>query len=193
MKKWNVAAYLRLSSDDGDKVESNSISNQRSIIKQYTLKNNELKNISYYNISYYTDDGYLGTTFDRPDFKRLINDVSEQKINCVIVKDLSRFGRNYIEVGKYMEVFFPEFNVRFIAINDNIDSYKDPTSINNVIVSFKNLINDEYARDISNKVRSVLENKKIKGEFIGSTAPYGYLRDPNDKYKMKCKRKHLKI
>ena len=178
MKNWKVAAYLRLSSDDGDKAESNSIGNQRSIVKQYISKNRELNNIDYY-----IDDGYSGTTFDRPDFQKMINDIKDKKINCIIVKDLSRFGRNYIEVGNYIEQLFPQYNVRFIAINDNIDSYKDPKSVNNVIVPFKNLMNDEYARDISNKVRSVLDNKKINGQFIGSTAPYGYLKDPNNKYK----------
>ena len=188
MKNWKVAAYLRLSSDDGDKAESNSIGNQRSIVKQYISKNRELNNIDYY-----IDDGYSGTTFDRPDFQKMINDIKDKKINCIIVKDLSRFGRNYIEVGNYIEQLFPQYNVRFIAINDNIDSYKDPKSVNNVIVPFKNLMNDEYARDISNKVRSVLDNKKINGQFIGSTAPYGYLKDPNNKYKFIIDKKAARI
>ena len=188
MKKWKVAAYLRLSSDDGDKMESNSIGNQRSIIKQYVTNNKEIENVKYY-----TDDGFSGTTFDRPDFKNLINDIECERINCIIVKDLSRLGRNYIEVGKYMEDFFPKYNVRFIAINDNIDSYEDPKSINSVIVPFKNLMNDEYARDISNKVRSVLDNKKINGQFIGSTAPYGYIRDPDDKHKFIIDTKSARI
>jgi len=188
VKKWNVAAYLRLSSDDGDKAESNSIGNQREIVKQYISKNKELSNIDYY-----VDDGYSGTTFDRPDFQKMINDIKDKKINCIIVKDLSRFGRNYIEVGNYIEQLFPQYNLRFIAINDNIDSYKDPKSVNNVIVPFKNLMNDEYARDISNKVRSVLDNKKINGQFIGSTAPYGYLKDPNNKYKFIIDKKAARI
>ena len=178
MSKWNVAAYLRLSSDDGDKAESNSIGNQRSIINQYTKQNKEFKNVEYY-----IDDGYSGTSFDRPDFKRMLSDIENKKIDCIIVKDLSRLGRNYIEVGNYIEQIFPNYGIRFIAINDNVDSYKDPKSVNNVIVPFKNLMNDEYARDISNKVRSVLDNKKENGQFIGSFAPYGYLRDPKDKHK----------
>ena len=178
MKKWNVAAYLRLSSDDGDKAESNSIGNQKSIIRQYVKRFDDLKITEIY-----ADDGYSGTTFDRPDFQRMINDIKDKKINCIIVKDLSRLGRNYIEVGNYIEKVFPLYNVRFIAINDNVDSYKDPKSVNNVIVPFKNLMNDEYARDISNKVRSVLDNKKANGQFIGSYAPYGYIRNPKDKYK----------
>ena len=178
MKKWNVAVYLRLSSDDGDKSESNSIGNQRNIIKQY-IKNNNLN----VNVNYYTDDGYSGTTFERPDFQKMLKDIKDNKINCIIVKDLSRLGRNYIEVGKYIDEIFPSYNIRFIAINDNIDSYKDPKSTSSVIVPFKNLMNDEYARDISQKVRSVLDSKKANGQFIGSYAPYGYLRNPKDKYK----------
>jgi len=178
VKKWNVAAYLRLSSEDGDKAESNSISNQKSIIKQYAKRFDDL-----HIVEFYTDDGYSGTTFDRPNFQKMINDIKDKKIDCIIVKDLSRLGRNYIEVGNYIEKVFPLYNVRFIAINDNVDSYKDPKSVSNVIVPFKNLMNDEYARDISNKVRSVLDNKKANGQFIGSYAPYGYMRNPKDKYK----------
>ena len=188
MKKWNIAAYLRLSSDDGDKSESNSIGNQRNIIKQY-IKNNNLN----VNANYYIDDGYSGTTFERPDFKKMIKDIKDNKINCIIVKDLSRLGRNYIEVGKYIDEVFPSYNIRFIAINDNIDSYKDPKSLSSVIVPFKNLMNDEYARDISQKVRCVLDNKKSNGQFIGSSAPYGYLRDPNNKYKFIIDKKAGKV
>lgn len=188
MSKWKVAVYLRLSSDDGDKAESNSIGNQRSIINQYIKNNEELKNVEYY-----IDDGYSGTTFDRPDFNRMINDIKKNKINCIVLKDLSRFGRNYIEVGKYIDEVFPRYNVRFIAINDNVDTYKDPSSANNIIVPFKNLMNDEYARDISNKVRSVLDSKKNNGQFIGSVAPFGYMKDPNDKHKFIVDKKAARI
>ena len=188
MSKWNVAAYLRLSSDDGDKAESNSIGNQRSIINQYIKQNKEFKNVEYY-----IDDGYSGTSFDRPDFKRMLSDIENKKIDCIIVKDLSRLGRNYIEVGNYIEQIFPNYGIRFIAINDNVDSYKDPKSVNNVIVPFKNLMNDEYARDISNKVRSVLDNKKAKGQFIGSFAPYGYVRDSKNKYKFVVDKEAAKV
>ena len=112
----------------------------------------------------------------------MIRDIKRGKIDTIIVKDLSRFGRNYIEVGRYLEDFLPINNIRFIAINDNVDSYKEPESINNIIVPFKNLMNDEYSRDISNKVKSILNAKKKSGEFIGSYAPYGYLRDPKNKH-----------
>lgn len=161
MKKWNIAAYLRLSSDDGDKAESNSIGNQRSIVKQY-INSNKLSS----SIKYYIDDGYSGTTFDRPDFKKMVDDIKNNKINCIIVKDLSRLGRNYIEVGKYIDEIFPSYNIRFIAINDNIDTGKDPKSASSIIVPFKNLMNDEYARDISQKVRSVLDSKKGKVSLL---------------------------
>ena len=188
MKKWNIAAYLRLSSDDGDKAESNSIGNQRSIVKQY-INSNKLCS----SIKYYIDDGYSGTTFDRPDFKKMVDDIKNNKVNCIIVKDLSRLGRNYIEVGKYIDEIFPSYNIRFIAINDNIDTGKDPKSASSIIVPFKNLMNDEYARDISQKVRSVLDSKKGQGKFIGSYAPYGYLRDPKDKYKFIIDKEPAKI
>ena len=178
MYRWKVAAYLRLSSEDGDKMESNSITNQKKLINMYIKKDKELNFKEFY-----IDDGYSGTDFERPDFKRMIKDIENGKINTIIVKDLSRFGRNYIEVGKYIEQFFPSYDIRFIAINDNIDSYKEPESINNVIVPFKNLMNDEYARDISNKVRSILNTKRKNGEFIGNSAPYGYLRDPKNVHK----------
>ena len=166
---WKVGVYCRLSSEDGDNAESDSIGNQRQIIQDF-LKNEDNVVI----VDYYSDDGYSGTTFNRPEFKRLFNALTNGDINTIIVKDLSRFGRNYIEVGNYIEQIFPLYNIRFIAINDNIDSYKDPKSINNIIVPFKNLMNDEYARDISQKVRSVLLNKSKNGEWVGGTCPYGY-------------------
>ena len=119
--------------------------------------------------------------------------MEEYKINCVIVKDLSRLGRNYIEVGKYIEQIFPMYNVRFIAINDNIDSFNNPSSINTILVPFKNLINDEYARDTSIKIRSSLNSKKKNGEFIGAFTAYGYIKDPTDKHKLLVDKDAAKI
>lgn len=178
LKIWNVAIYIRLSVEDGDdKVESNSISNQRKLLSMYVNGEKDLVLVDYY-----IDDGYSGTNFERPDFKRMLIDIKDGKIDAVLVKDLSRLGRNYIEVGNYIEQIFPLYNVRFIALNDNIDSYKDPSSVNNVIVPFKNLMNDEYCRDISNKVKSVTGAKKRNGEFMGSVVPYGYIRNPKDKH-----------
>ena len=114
--------------------------------------------------------------FDRPDFQRMLQDIKNKKIDCVIVKDLSRLGRNYIEVGRYIERLFPLLGVRFIAINDNFDSADDTAASNNIIIPFKNLINDAYCRDISIKIRSHLEVKRKRGEFIGAFAVYGYMR-----------------
>ena len=179
MSEWNVGVYCRLSSEDGDNAESDSIVNQRELISLYLSKEPNMKIYDFY-----IDDGYSGTSFERPDFKRMLKDVVNEKINVIVVKDLSRLGRNYIEAGKYLEQIFPLYNTRFIAINDNIDSYKDPKSINNVIVPFKNLMNDEYARDISNKVKSVYRTKALNGEFVGGTTPYGYKKNPENKYQL---------
>lgn len=151
---YKVAIYIRLSVEDGDKEESNSVTNQRMLLNEF-LKDNQ--DIELYD--YYIDDGFSGTDFSRPAFERLLNDLYEKKFNTLIVKDLSRLGRNYIEVGNYIEKIFPLFNIRFIAINDQIDSIKNPESVNSVIVPFKNLINDEYCRDISNKIKAVLNVK----------------------------------
>lgn len=151
---YKVAIYIRLSVEDGDKEESNSVTNQRMLLNEF-LKDNQ--DIELYD--YYIDDGFSGTDFSRPAFERLLNDLYEKKFNTLIVKDLSRLGRNYIEVGNYIEKIFPLFNIRFIAINDRIDSIKNPESVNSVIVPFKNLLNDEYCRDISNKIKAVLNVK----------------------------------
>ena len=132
----------------------------------------------------YVDDGYTGTDFNRPGFQRLLEDMRNGNINCVLVKDLSRLGRNYIEVGNYIEQIFPLFNVRFIAINDSVDSFKNPMSSNTILVPFKNLINDEYARDTSIKIKSALNGRKKKGEFIGAFPSYGYVKDEQDKHKL---------
>lgn len=175
---WKVALYIRLSKeDDEDKIESNSVTNQRALLQDYLKNKNEFV---IYDI--YIDDGYSGTDFNRPNFQRLLNDMKDNKFNTIIVKDLSRLGRNYIEVGNYIEQIFPLFKIRFISINDMIDSYKDPASVNNVIVPFKNLMNDEYCRDISMKIRSAFNTKKRNGDFVGAWAPYGYVKDPKNKY-----------
>ena len=175
MIRWKVGEYLRLSHEDEekDKEESNSISNQRDLIDRFLKDETNIKIVDYY-----IDDGFTGTDFNRPGFQRLLTDIKNGKINTVVVKDLSRLGRNYIEVGNYIEQIFPLYDIRFIAINDNIDSFKDPSSTNNIIVPFKNVMNDEYARDISKKVRSTFDTSRVDGKFIGISAPYGYLKDP---------------
>lgn len=173
--QYKAAIYIRLSVEDGDKEESNSITNQRMLLNQFLKDNSDIEVYDYY-----TDDGFSGTTFNRPGFEKLLEDLYEKKFNTVIVKDLSRLGRNYIEVGNYIEKVFPLYNIRFIAVNDQIDSIKNPESVNSIIVPFKNLINDEYCRDISNKIKAVLNVKMKKGEYVGSYAPYGYIKDPDD-------------
>ena len=162
---WNAGLYIRLSREDGDKAESESVSSQKAILERFIFEHPE---ISHYDT--YIDDGWSGTDFERPAFQRMLADITSKRLNCVIVKDLSRFGRNYVESGKYLETVFPLFKIRFISVNDNIDSSANPQSINNVIVPFKNIINDEYCRDISMKVRSALDIRRRQGKFIGSFA-----------------------
>lgn len=176
-KKSILAAdYLRLSREDGDKLESDSIRNQRSLINDFVKQHPEITLVDEY-----IDDGYSGTNFERPAFKRMIEDVKKKKINCIIVKDLSRLGRNYIETGRYLEKIFPFLGVRFIAITDHYDSAAESDDADQIIVPFKNLINDAYCRDISIKIRSQLDVKRKNGQFIGSFAGYGYLKDPKNK------------
>ena len=182
-KIWSAALYIRLSQEDEDngqdKQESNSVTSQKTLLNEFVEEHDDL--IVY---DTYIDDGFTGTDFNRPSFQRLLEDMRNGNINCVIVKDLSRLGRNYIEVGNYIEQVFPLFNIRFIAINDSVDSFKNPASTNTILVPFKNLINDEYARDTSTKIRTSLNGKKKKGEFVGAFPSYGYIKDPKDKHKL---------
>ena len=173
---YKAAIYVRLSKEDGDvadakKAESNSISNQKSLILNF-LKDKEDIEV----VSIREDDGYSGTNFDRPAFQLMMRDVQEGKIDCVVVKDLSRFGREYIDTGRYIERLFPAMGVRFIAVNDGIDSIKEDQS-SEIVVPFKNLINDAYARDISIKIRSSLEAKRQNGEYVGNYCVYGYQKN----------------
>ncbi len=162
-----------------DKQESNSVTSQKTLLNEFIEEHDDL--IVY---DSYIDDGFTGTDFNRPSFQRLLEDMRNGNINCVIVKDLSRLGRNYIEVGNYIEQVFPLFNIRFIAINDSVDSFKNPASTNTILVPFKNLINDEYCRDTSMKIRTSLNGKKKKGEFIGAFPSYGYIKDEKDKHRL---------
>lgn len=174
-----ASAYLRLSKEDGNKAESNSIKNQRDLILDFVSKRPDI-----HLIDEFIDDGYSGISFERPAFQKMINEIKSGKINCIIVKDLSRFGRNFIEAGRYIEQVFPKYGVRFIAINDHIDSASERSESESILTPFKNLINDAYSRDISIKVRSQFEIKRKKGDFIGSFAAYGYVKDPNDHHKL---------
>jgi len=170
---YSVGIYLRLSKEDEIAGQSESISNQRDFITSYVLE----QGWNIYDV--YIDDGYSGLNFDRPAFKRMISDVENKKINLVITKDLSRLGRDYIDTGNYIERYFPQRNVRYIALNDGIDTFAN--SANNDMSPFKSVINDMYAKDISKKVRAVLDTKRKKGQFIGAFAPYGYKKDPANK------------
>ena len=171
---YNVGLYIRLSREDDDKnYESESITNQKSLLLQYARENN----LRVYDI--YIDDGYSGTNFDRPGFKRLIKDIELKKINMVITKDMSRLGRDYIGTGELVEKFFPEHNVRYIAVTDNIDTYLDST--NNDIAPFKAIMNDFYAKDISKKIKTSLKAKMKDGKYVGGRAPFGYTKDPDNK------------
>lgn len=172
---WKPALYIRLSREDGDSEESNSIISQRELLTEFADTQTDMTASRLY-----VDDGYTGTDFDRPDFRRMMHDLRAGIVNCVIVKDLSRLGRNYVKVGEYLEHTFPLLNVRFIALSERIDSVADPRSADSLIVPFRNILNDEYAHDISNKVRSSLDLKRRQGKFIGSFASYGYRKDPDD-------------
>lgn len=177
-----AAMYLRLSRDNKEKellkdgAVKGSIANQREIIKDYISKQPD---IELYDV--YTDNGFTGSNFNRPEFKRMIADIEAGRINCVIVKDLSRFGRDYIETGRYIQKIFPLLGVRFIALSDNYDSLYLDNGKASIILPVKNFINDSYCRDISVKVKSVLEVKRKNGECVSPFAVYGYLKDTENK------------
>ena len=168
--------YIRLSREDGDKQESESIGNQRKILQRYVKENNLCL------VKEYVDDGISGTTFDRPSFNELLQDIENKTIDMVITKDLSRLGRDYIKTGFYLEDYFPKNNIRYVAITDGIDTYIDST--NNDITPFKAIMNDMYAKDISKKIRSVLKEKQKQGEYMCSIPAYGYKRHPTVKNKL---------
>ena len=181
---YRVAMYLRLSQDDEKydkdfKAESNSISNQRLQIQDYIDKSEEMELAKEY-----VDDGYSGINFERPAFKEMMEDVITGSINCIVVKDLSRFGRDYIDSGRYLQRVFPSLDIRFIALNDNYDSFTASETEKNLVIPFKNFINDNYCRDTSAKVRSVCKVKRKQGQFISNYAPYGYEKDEEDKHKI---------
>lgn len=173
---FNVAIYIRLSREDGDKEESDSVGNQRKLLAEYIAKKEDF--ILY---DVYVDDGYSGTNFNRPSFQRMIADIKDGKVNCVVVKDLSRFGRDYIDTGRYLERYFPEMGVRFISVTDGIDSMKQAYDM---LLPIKNIFNEQYARDISKKIQATVKSKQKAGEFIGAFTSYGYKKSPADKNKL---------
>ena len=172
---FKVGLYIRLSRDDGN-VESDSIVSQRSLLNQYVKENN------YKVVDEYVDDGFSGTNFDRPSFKRLMKDIELGKINMIITKDMSRLGRDYIGTGELIEKYFPNNNIRYIAINDGIDTFIDNT--NNDIAPFKAIMNDMYAKDISKKIKSSLYSRMKDGLYVSGRCPFGYMKDPNDKNRL---------
>ena len=172
---FHAAAYIRLSYTDDRSNESDSVGNQRKLIENFVSKNPDIE-ISMEKI----DDGYSGVLFDRPAFKEMMQEVTEGNINCVIVKDLSRLGREYIETGKYLRRIFPAYGVRFIAITDNIDTAHESCA-DDLAVSIKTIMNDAYCRDISIKTRSALDIKRRNGDFVGAFTVYGYLKDEENK------------
>ena len=176
-----VAVYLRLSKEDGDldtagKSESNSIQNQKALILNFLKK---LPNVKIYDI--YVDDGYTGTNFDRPDFKRMKRDFLEGRVNMVVVKDLSRFGRDYVEAGNYVRNIFRNLNIRFVSVLDHFDSLTATSTDYNLLLPVKNFVNDQYSSDISTKVRGNQGAMREAGKYIGPYVGYGFLKSPQDK------------
>ncbi len=169
---FKVGIYIRLSRDDGN-LESDSIVSQRSLLKQYVKENN------YTVIDEYVDDGFSGTNFDRPAFKKMMKDIELGKINMIITKDMSRLGRDYIGTGELIEKYFPNNNIRYIAINDGIDTFTDNT--NNDIAPFKAIMNDMYAKDISKKIKTSLHSRMKEGLYVSGRCPFGYMKDPTNK------------
>lgn len=175
-QNYRAAIYCRLSSEDGADHESMSIGNQRALLTEYVEKQ------GWEVVDTYIDDGFSGTNFDRHGFQRMIADIEKGRINLVITKDLSRLGRNYIMCGQYTEIYFPERHVRYIALNDGVDTLNQTSSMD--ITPFKHILNDMYAKDISTKIKSTLHTKARRGEYLGALDPYGYLRHPDDKHKL---------
>lgn len=184
---YKVAAYLRLSVDDGDKEVSDSIVSQKSIIEDKIKKLG--REFELYD--FYIDDGYTGLNTDRPSFQRMLEDIERKKVNCVITKDLSRLSRNNFEANYYIEMYFLEREIRYIAILDNVDTYLKNS--NNDMIQFKTLINDWYSKDISRKVKSGVWARKEKGLYVAAKAPYGYSKDVNDKNRLVINEEEARI
>ena len=185
MNSLKIAAYIRLSKEDDKNKESESINNQRQLINQY---------LTHHNLTIteeYIDDGFSGTTFNRPAFNKLITDIENSKINMVITKDLSRLGRDYIKSGYYIEEYFPKKKVRYISILDNVDT--STNNVSNDIAPFKALFNDMVSKDTSRKIKSILESKKKEGMYLASKQPYGYKKNPNNKHKLVVEKNTAKI
>lgn len=176
---YNAAVYARLSVEDNNRAgDRESIAMQRYMLEKYVDSQEDMRICGVF-----CDNGETGTDFERPEFERMMEEIRNRRIDCIVVKDLSRFGRNYVETGYYLEKIFPCLGIRFVAVNDNYDSAKDNNG-NELVISLKNLVNDLYAKDISQKINAALETKQRKGEFIGAFPPYGYLKSPEDKHRL---------
>lgn len=179
-----IALYIRLSVEDGDlddcrKKESNSILHQRMLLHEFVRSRVELKNCP---VQEFCDDGYSGTNFHRPGFQEMMRMVKLKKIGCIIVKDLSRFGRDYLEVSSYLELILPVFDIRFLSVNDHFDSNDYRGTTGGMELAFRNLINGMYSKDISVKVKSARKTRERRGEYLNGVAFYGYRRDPADRH-----------
>ena len=173
VKEYLVAIYIRLSKEDDNLGESESVGNQKLLLTKY------VKEQGYTLVDIYIDDGYTGTNFNRPNFQRMLKDIEIGKVNMVITKDLSRLSRDYIGTGEYVEKWFPAHNVRYVALTDNVDTFLDNS--NNDIAPFKAILNDMYAKDLSKKIRTALHTMQCEGKWVGGCPPFGYKVDPNDK------------
>lgn len=178
---WRAALYIRLSKEDGDKNESYSVTSQREILKEYIKQRPDI-----FLFDFYVDDGWSGTNFDRPAFRRMMQDIYDGRVNCVVVKDLSRFGRNYTDAGHYLDDVFVRLGVRFIALNNGVDSVSSSMNAATkcITVGVQNVINESVAATTSVNVRGTLNVSRKQGKFIGSFPTYGYLKDPNDHHKL---------
>jgi len=180
-KIWNAAVYVRLSKEDGDKIESDSITSQKDILSEFVNHKDDIKIFDFY-----IDDGWSGANFERPAFSRMMSDIYAKKVNCVIVKDLSRFGRNYADSSRYIDDIFVKLNIRFIALNSGVDTICEHTNpaTQCITVGIQNVINESYIANTSVSIRGALDINRKQGKFIGSFATYGYLKDPDDHHKL---------
>ena len=182
---WKMGGYIRLSREDLQKInrgldDSNSVKNQRDILNDFHFNHAE----EFESYTEYVDDGHTGTDTERESFQRLLGDVMSGKINCVVVKDLSRFARNYSDAGSLIDNLFVQMGIRFISLAEGVDSYLNPDSVNSIIVPITNVMNDQYCYQTSKKIRQVFDYKRRNGQYIGSFAPYGYIKDPKDKHQL---------
>lgn len=175
---FSAAFYIRLSKEDGGKNNPNTIENQKAVLEEYVA---DKPYICVYEI--YIDNGYSGTNFERPAFRKMMEDIRAGKVNCILVKDLSRLGRSYLEMGNYIEELFPFLGVRFIAVTDCFDTQQERISDCGITIPLKNIVNEVYAKDISRKVGSALDLKKEMGKCGGGVAPYGYVKSKTEKGK----------